>query len=246
MSSELLAVLNKAVDAVTEALARQQDWSAVSATGSQYHHDLVADLAALAVLDAAGLGALSEESGLHHPERPVTVVLDPVDGSTNASRGLPWWAVSLCALDAEGPLVAVVAGPALGVRYEAVRGEGARRNGRAVHPSTVQRLASAMVVLNGYPDRHFGWAQYRSFGAAALDMCSVACGELDGFVDCSANELAPWDYLGALLVCREAGGSVSELYGRELVARQLGERHSVVAAATPALLGELLAARRPS
>jgi hypothetical protein len=106
MTDELLAVLHTAVDAVIDVLARQEDWSLTGLGNNQYHHDTVADAAAIAVLDAAGLAIFSEESGVHNPERPVMVVIDPVDGSTNASRGLPWWAVSLCALDSSGPLAA--------------------------------------------------------------------------------------------------------------------------------------------
>ncbi len=75
---------------------------------------------------------LSEESGRHHADRPVTVVLDPLDGSSNAARGLPWYATSLCAVDAEGPLAAVVVNQVSGARYEAVRGGGARRDGEPI------------------------------------------------------------------------------------------------------------------
>lgn len=242
--ADLLSVLNRAADAVADVLSRQTDWSLVRPGDSQYHHDLVADAAALAVLEGAGLGVMSEESGLHHPERPVMVVLDPVDGSTNASRGLPWWAVSLCALGSEGPLAAVVLSPATGSRFEAELGAGATLNGQPVHPAPTVDLSHAVVGLNGYPATYFGWAQYRALGASALDLCCVAAGSLDGFVDCSRRGIAPWDYLGGLLVCREAGAVVSELHGGEVVLRQPGARRTIVAGATPELLDQLLAARR--
>ncbi|MGC8626491.1 MAG: inositol monophosphatase family protein, partial [Acidimicrobiales bacterium] len=86
--------------------------------------------------------------------------------------------------------------------------------------------------------------QYRSLGASALDLCAVASGVLDGFVDCSRRGSAPWDYLGGLLVCRESGAAFSELNGAELVTRQPGQRRTIVAAATPVLLQQLLDARR--
>ncbi len=243
LTDPLLAVLNAAVDAVVDVLARQQDWSLTGRGNNQYHHDTVADAAAIAVLDAAGLAIFSEESGLHNPDRPVMVVIDPVDGSTNASRGLPWWAVSLCALDSSGPLAAVVAGPPLGERFEAVRGKGASRNGKTIAPSTAVHLSQSIIAFNGYPACHYGWAQFRALGAAALELCAVACGAVDGFVDCSPASLAPWDYLGGLLVCQEAGAQVTELYGRDLVVRQPGERRTLVAAGTPPLLDQLVAAR---
>jgi myo-inositol-1(or 4)-monophosphatase len=243
MTDPLLAVLHAAVDAVVDVLSRQEDWSLTGQGNNQYHHDTAADAAAIAVLDAAGLAIFSEESGVHNPERPVMVVIDPVDGSTNASRGLPWWAVSLCALDASGPLAAVVAGPPLRERFEAVRGKGASRNGTVIAPSKAVDISQSIIAFNGYPAFHYGWAQYRALGAAALELCAVACGAVDGFVDCSPASLAPWDYLGGLLVCQEAGAQVTELYGRDLVVRRPGERRTLVAAGTPLLLDGLVSCR---
>ena len=62
-----------------------------------------------------------------------------------------------------------------------------------------------MVGLSGYPPRRLGWKQFRALGAIALDLCAVAGGRLDAYVDCSPSAHGPWDYLGGLLVCREAG-----------------------------------------
>ena len=101
--SGLLAVLGEAAAAVQAALGRLEDWGPAGTRPGQYRSDLVADEAVVAVLDRAGLGTLSEESGLHHPDRPVVVVVDPLDGSTNAARGIPWFACSLCAVDRDGP-----------------------------------------------------------------------------------------------------------------------------------------------
>ena len=243
MPQELLTILNKAADVVSEALAAQNDWGLTRAGGAQYHHDTVADAAALAVLEGAGVGVFSEESGLHHPERSVLVVIDPVDGSTNASRGLPWWAVSLCALDQAGPVAAVVDSPRTRERYEAVRGEGAVCNGERIRPSPARSIGQSIIAFNGYPPSYLGWAQFRVLGAAALDLCYVASGALDGFADFSALSLAPWDYLGGLLVCQEAGALVEDAAGRDLVIRQPGERRCITAAGTRQLLDELLAAR---
>ena len=88
-----------------------------------------------------------------------------------------------------------------------------------------------------------GGSQYRALGAAALDICAVAAGQLDAYMECSGESHAPWDYLGAMLVCLEAGAAVGESAGLELVTLGLLERRSPVAAATPALLAEVLAAR---
>ncbi len=239
-----LGVLHAAVDAVAEGLVGLTDWGLAGTRDGQYRSDLVADAAALAVIERAGFGAVSEESGVHHGDRDIVVVVDPVDGSTNAARGLPWWATSVCAVDRHGPLAAVVANQATAVRFEAARGGGARRadrpgaSWRAIAPSACGRLRDAIVGFNGWPPRRLGWRQYRALGAAALDMCAVACGALDAYADCDGGALAPWDYLGALLVCREAGVAVGELAGRELAVTDQGARRAPIAAATPDLLRE--------
>jgi myo-inositol-1(or 4)-monophosphatase len=242
----VLAVLHEAATAVADGLRDLDDWgpAAGGAHPGQYRSDVVADAAALAVINRAGFGAFSEESGLHHPDRAVRVVVDPVDGSTNASRGLPWWATSLCALDSDGPLAAVVVNQATGVRFEAARGGGARCGGRPVAPTGCRSLGRAIVAFSGYPGRYVGWSQYRTLGAAALDLCAVASGAVDAFIDCAAQSLAPWDYLGGMLICSEAGAFVTEASGRDLVVAEGEGRRTILAAATAELLEEAIAARR--
>ena len=241
---QLLAVLHEAASAAVEATAVSGDYAMVDVSRGQHVADVAADDAAVAVLVAAGLGVLSEESGRHHPDRRVTAVLDPLDGSSNASRGLPWYATSVCAVDGEGPLAAVVVNQVSGWRYEAVRGGGARRDGEPIAPTSVIELRGAMVGLSGLPPAWLGWRQYRALGAVALDLCAVAEGRLDGYLDCSPSAHGPWDYLGGMLVCREAGAVVEDAAGRDLVVLEHGARRTPVAAATPGLLAEALAARR--
>jgi myo-inositol-1(or 4)-monophosphatase len=240
----LLEVLHDTATAVRGALDGLADWGLADTRPGQYRSDLAADAAALAVLDRAGLGALSEESGLHHPDRAIVVVLDPVDGSTNASRELPWYATSLCAVDADGARAALVVDQASGPRFEAARGGGARVDGRPLGPSGATSLGHALVGLSGYPPHWLGWRQFRALGAAALDLCAVAGGRLDAYLDCSANAHGPWDYLGGMLVCQEAGAVVADAHGRDLVVLDHAARRTPVAAATPELLTEVVAARR--
>lgn len=240
----LLELFRDVATAVATSLGRLEDWGLAGTRPGQYRSDLVADQVAVDILDRAGLGVLSEESGVHHPERPILVALDPVDGSTNASRHLPWWATSLCALDRDGPLAAVVVNQATSTTFEAIRGDGAWRDGAAIAPSSAAVLGESMIGLSGLPPRHLGWRQFRALGAAALDLCQVACGGLDAYLDCSVDAHGPWDYLGGLLVCLEAGASVADAHGRDLVMRGHADRRTPVAGATPALLAELLAARK--
>ena len=229
----IAGVLDEVAAAVADALAATVDWGESGQREGQYLSDLSADAAATTVLIEAGYGVLSEESGRHHPDREVTVVVDPLDGSTNASRRLVWWATSLCAVDEQGPLVSLVVDLRHGDRWTATRGGGAFRNGDAIRTSGCRDLSKAIVGLNGVPDGHGGWAQYRALGAAALDLCAVADGTLDGYLDCTIDELGVWDYLGAALVCTEAGGVIGDAAGRELTVLDHRARRTPVAGATP-------------
>lgn len=240
---DLMQVLSDVVVAVRGALDGLDDWRGSGIRSGQYHLDLVADAAAVPVLVDAGLGVLSEESGLQYAERPIVVALDPVDGSTNASRGLPWYATSLCAMDGDGLRAALVVNQASGDRFEAVRGGGARRNGVPIRSSGCQDLGRAMVCLCGSFPGRLGWAQTREMGAAALDLCAVAAGVVDAYLPSIRDIHGPWDYLGAVLVCQEAGTPVVDAGGRDLVTRVWEDRRTPVAAASPELLRELLAAQ---
>lgn len=174
----------------------------------------------------------------------MVVVLDPVDGSTNASRGIPWFATSLSAVDRDGARAAVVVDQSSGRRFEAARGGGARVDGRSLTPSSCAAMGDAIVGLSGYPPRWFGWKQYRALGALALDLCAVAGGQLDAYVDCSPSAHGAWDYLGGMLICREAGAVVVDAFDRELVTLDHADRRTPVAAGTTALLAAAVVARR--
>jgi myo-inositol-1(or 4)-monophosphatase len=232
---DVARVLDDAAAAVASSLARLDEWGLAGTRAGQYRSDLAADAAALAVIDAAGLGAFSEESGLHAVDRDVVVVLDPLDGSTNASRGIPWFATSLCAVDGDGLLAALVVNLATGTRYRALRGGGAFRDDDAIRPSPCTDVGDAIVALSGYPSHWFGWRQYRALGASALDLCAVADGTFDAFVDCSEDAHGPWDYLGAALVLREAGGVITDLHERELNVVDWSARRTPIAAGTSEL-----------
>jgi fructose-1,6-bisphosphatase/inositol monophosphatase family enzyme len=166
-------------------------------------------------------------------------VIDPVDGSTNAHRRIPFYATSICVLDATGPLVGVVVNQATGTRYAAARGDGAERDGVAVRPSGCEDLGRAIVGISGFPGRHPGWAQFRALGAASLECCAVAEGVLDAYVVAGRSTLYGWDYLAGLLICTEAGATARERDGRDLVVRDATTRRPVVAAT--AALAERLA-----
>lgn len=210
----------------------------------QYAIDLIADAAALQVLADAPVSVLSEESGVTEVAgSEVTVVIDPVDGSTNAARGLSYWATSICAVDAEGPLVALVTNQATGTCSTAVRGGGAWRDGVSIHTPPVEHVEESVICLSGAPATALPWRQFRAMGSAALSLCDVAAGVVEGYVDAVGTH-GPWDYLGGLLICNEAGAVVTEAQGRELVTLDYEARLQIMAASTPALMEELMKALR--
>ncbi|MEX0769021.1 MAG: inositol monophosphatase family protein [Microthrixaceae bacterium] len=246
MNQDVLSnLLNSTALAVQTVLLKdaaqgEKSWRERTERPGQYRIDLVADEAALDVLRSAGVGILSEESGLEDPGNDMIIVVDPVDGSTNASRGIPWYAISLCAIEAGELRSALVMNLATGTRYEAVSGQGASRNGQPITPSAVTSIDDAMLVLNGYSPKYLHWRQYRALGATALDLCSVADGTFDGSMDCTDSKLGPWDYMGALLVLQEVGAYIADAQGRELVVLDPSARRTPVAAGSRELFETLL------
>jgi fructose-1,6-bisphosphatase/inositol monophosphatase family enzyme len=242
--SALLALFDDAAAAARAAVNRIAASSMRDRTDrrGQYALDLVADEAACAVLERARVRIVSEESGVHACEgAAITVVVDPVDGSTNCARGISYWATSLCALDADGPLAALVVNQATGARTSAVREHGAFRDGVRLRASAVTHVQDALVLLTGSPERNLGWKQFRALGCAALSLCDVAAGGLDGYYDTGPFH-APWDYLGGYLACIEAGAVVREARGESIVTDDVRARRQIVAAGTPELADALMPA----
>jgi len=235
----LIELFDELVADVADGLSELDDWGPSGLRPGQYNHDVVADDIIVARLLDEGLSVLSEESGLVG-DGEIMVVVDPVDGSTNASRELPWYATSLCAVDGAGPLAAEVVNLATGDRFRAVRGEGVESDEIDVGPSGCTELSDAIVGFSGLPPTHGGWRQFRVYGAVALDLCAVATGTFDGYVDVDRAH-GVWDYLGAALVCWEAGVPVVDSRGENLVELDPGAVRAPVAAATEELLQELLA-----
>lgn len=168
-------------------------------------------------------GALDAAGGAGDGAAPRWIV-DPLDGTTNFSHGLPFFSISI-ACEVEGTLrAAVVCAPALGWTFSAVRGGGAFRNGEPVVVSRTAALERALLAT-GFPyDRRTSednnLAQFaalerrvqgvRRAGSAALDLAMVACGWFDGYWE---KKLKAWDVAAGILLVQEAGGRVSDYGG---------------------------------
>jgi myo-inositol-1(or 4)-monophosphatase len=237
----------QAADAVAQVLAANTNWGASGLRDGQYAVDLEADAVCLDVLYGAGYRVLSEESGVTGPPGSASapiVVVDPLDGSTNASRGVPWFASALCLVDDDGPAVGVVVNQATRERFVGVRGSGAERDGVAIHPSAVIDIGQALLGVSGRPAHDYGWMQFRALGASAPDICAVACGVTDAWCDMVDDGHGVWDYLASVLILEEAGGVAAEVFGRELCTLDHAERRSPAVAGTRELLDAVLGHRR--
>jgi myo-inositol-1(or 4)-monophosphatase len=246
--SQAVDTLLRAADAVAAVLAANTDWGASGVRDDQYAVDLDADAACLEILYSAGYRVLSEESGITGPpasDSAPIVVVDPLDGSTNASRHIPWFASALCLVDDDGPAVGVVVNHATRERFVGMRGGRAERDGRPIRPNAVTELADALVGVSGYPAHHYGWMQYRNMGASAPDICAVASGVTDAWCDMhETGGHGVWDYLASVVILEAAGGVAGEVFGRELCVLDHTARRAPVVAATPELLAAVIAARR--
>lgn len=169
-------------------------------------------------------------------------IVDPLDGTINFLYGFPAWAVSVALEDADGLAVGVVHSPVHTETFFAVRGEGARMNGRPLHVRERRDLEGAMVAtgFSYEAERRAEQAEVirrllpsardiRRAGAAALDLAWVAAGRIDAFYE---RGLHAWDCAAGDLLVREAGGAVADLEG---------DPPGLIAAATPELLDELAA-----
>ncbi len=175
---------------------------------------------------------ISEESGIKNfgaSAEECFVTVDPVDGSTNFMHGLPFYACSV-AISGKSWLADVYAGMVSDlfhdVTYTAFLGEGAFRDGKKIEPSKTISLDDALIGLdlNTYKVKQIApkvtgliekTKHIRHFGANALELCYVADGSTDAFVDLR-GKLRTTDVAAAFLIIKEAGGRVTTLSNQEV------------------------------
>ena len=170
-------------------------------------------------------GFVGEEGDDIHGSSGVVWIADPIDGTVNYLYGIPAFSVSIAA-SFEGVVVAgVVHNPMSGETFTAALGEGARLDGRPISVGACTDIAQALVGT-GYSYRADVRARQavetsrlvsvvrdiRRIGSAALDLCYVACGRYDAYVE---RALKRWDLAAGRLIVTEAGGRVEGLNGDE-------------------------------
>jgi myo-inositol-1(or 4)-monophosphatase len=183
-------------------------------------------------------GIIGEEGANRESSSGITWVIDPIDGTVNYFYNLPGWNISIAAKDGDGVLVGIVYAPTLNSLWHATRGGGAFLNGRQIHVSQEDSLQDSLIATGFSYDPAERVRQgekiasliprvrdIRRNGAAAVDLCHVASGAVDGYFESGLKE---WDLAAGGLIAREAGALVSGRGGNPA-----GE--AMVIAAGPAL-----------
>ena len=185
-------------------------------------------------------GFLGEEQGQRREGASCRWIVDPLDGTNNFVHGFPMFGVSI-GLQACGPavktgggsgmLVGVIFDPMRRELFTAVKGRGARLNGRRIRVSSTTQLSHSLLstgfstnfLTHDHP--YLGWFQaaqrhshgVRRIGSTVLSLAAVAAGRLEGFYE---RDLWPWDIAAGMLIVEEAGGKVTNLEGRAPVLEQ--------------------------
>lgn len=168
-------------------------------------------------------GLLGEEGANRESTSGIRWVIDPIDGTTNFVYGVPAYSVSI-GIERDGQMIAgVVSDVALKQVYTAALGGGAFLDGTPIHVSNREDLATSLMGIGFAYDPHRRDVQakfydrvmtyirdVRRMGSAALDLCRVASGQLDGYFEFQLN---PWDIAAGGIIVREAGGITRGFHG---------------------------------
>lgn len=176
---------------------------------------------------------ISEEAGrVAFGEPRYRVVLDPLDGSSNYTRGIPLFAVSIDVRNLPGnqQTMAVVYEPMLGRTFSAERGGGAFLDGQRIRTNRERRFEECLFdmdlhtaadatkfneFVNAFQKFGLGLKSFRSVGSCAIPLSYTACGILDGFLDFSKNSRMV-DVAAGLFILQEAGGTATDINGRPI------------------------------
>ncbi|AEA47216.1 inositol monophosphatase family protein [Archaeoglobus veneficus] len=180
--------------------------------------DRIAEDAALAVLKDYDVRVITEESGVVG-DGEVIVALDPVDGTFNAAKGVPIYSVALCfsrGEKIEDTFFGYVINLATGVEYWA--DEKAYKDGEPITVSDSDSLRCNAIMY--YPRREYGFKRIRIFGSAALEICFVADGSFDCFIDIRKGAgkglLRVYDVAASLFIAKKAGAIVTDDRGNDI------------------------------
>lgn len=170
-------------------------------------------------------GIQGEESGLAAGDDALWII-DPLDGTANYIHQFPMFSVSIGIMAGKRMQAGVIYDPLHRELFTAVRGQGSFLNSKRFRVSPVDDLSSAMMAtgipfrardrydeyMNSFKTISMATGGMRRGGSAAIDLAYVACGRLDGFWEIN---LSPWDIAAGSLIIEEAGGKVTDMWGRD-------------------------------
>jgi|LFRM01.2.fsa_nt_gb myo-inositol-1(or 4)-monophosphatase len=180
-------------------------------------------------------GFLTEEDTVEQEEKDYTWIIDPLDGTSNYVHGLAPYNVSIALVYKKETILGVVYDPLANEMFTAIKGEKALLNNEPIDVSKKDELKNSFIGF-GIPYEmdtntaailkntweHFGQASFRLNGAAALELCFVACGRYDAFFH---SGLSPWDVAAGAFILQQAGGKITDynnghnyIFGKEVVA----------------------------
>jgi myo-inositol-1(or 4)-monophosphatase len=251
---ELLAEATGGAQRSVSAVAGRRDRGTAIGIGASGDKTLLADKRAeeelsRALLRVKGVKLLSEEAGnMGDPRSRTLAVIDPLDGSSNFERGIPFYCTSVAIAEGQGLVgvrLAMVRNLVNGDVYFAKKGGGATKNGRRIHTTKGGKLRESVLdvdlggtsraKITGLASLLSGSGRVVHFGANALGLCLLAEGRIDAFVDLRGR-MRVTDIAGGCLIAREAGAMIS-LTKKPQFAPELSleTRFSLVASANKAL-----------
>ena len=199
-----------------------------------------------------GHNLMGEEGGDRGLTSDWLWVVDPIDGTTNYSRHIPYFSTSIAVYHRGRPVVGLVANPMVDETFFAVEGQGSFLNDAPIRTSSVSSFTEALMITGFYYDRgrnidltleairkfyDRGIMGVRRFGSAALDLCYLGAGRADGFFEIGLNA---WDFAAGAFIAAQAGAVVTDAAGKALSLKK-----SYVVAGAPGLHPAMLADLAP-
>ena len=169
-------------------------------------------------------GIIAEESKRINTESEYQWIIDPLDGTTNFVHGYPSFGISIGILHNNEIVCGIIKELPVNKTYSAIKGEGAFCDGKPIRVSDVGSLGQSLLVTGFGYEHGEEWSAnmellkqftdithgVRRLGAAAVDLCHVACGKVDGYWE---FDIKPWDTAAGAIIVKEAGGTITKMDG---------------------------------
>ncbi len=226
MLKEFLTIVKEAGEILKEGYFNKKEVSFKGKKDLLTKYDVAIEKFLIEKFKPYGFNIIAEETKQDQFDN--SIIIDPIDGTTNFVKGLPFCAISVGVFENKKPKFGIVYNPILNELFWAVKGQGAFCNGLKLQVSNNSNFSKALIAT-GFPysgaenKEDLAWVirrlekilpacqDIRRYGSASLDLCYVAKGVYDGFYEIN---LKPWDVAAGSLIVNEAGGRVSDEFGK--------------------------------